>query len=69
MVGSVYYMAPELIKRNYTEKWDIWSIGIIAYILLAGYPPFQGINQERILRSVLEDKLLFIGDEWDHTSP
>ena len=51
-VGSSYYMAPEIIKRNYDEKCDIWSIGVILYILLTGRPPFDGNDDEEILNHV-----------------
>ena len=51
-VGSSYYMAPEIIKRNYDEKCDIWSIGVILYILLTGRPPFDGNDDDEILSNV-----------------
>ena len=51
-VGSSYYMAPEIMRRKYNEKCDIWSIGVILYILLTGRPPFDGNDDEEILDNV-----------------
>lgn len=50
--GTAYYIAPEVISGNYNEKCDIWSIGVIMYILLSGKPPFDGEEDADILKKV-----------------
>jgi calcium-dependent protein kinase len=66
--GTPYYIAPEVLKKNYSAKCDIWSIGVILYILLCGYPPFNGANDKQIIESVLKGKYTLDEPEWDDIS-
>ena len=66
--GTPYYIAPEVLQKSYTSKCDIWSAGVIMYILLCGNPPFNGKNDEDILRSVAKGKYNFAGDNWSNIS-
>lgn len=50
--GSPYYVAPEVLTGEYDEKCDIWSIGVIMYTMLAGFPPFEGANEIEIVKNV-----------------
>ena len=60
VVGTAYYIAPEILKSHtYDEKCDIWSCGIILYMLLAGYPPFNGSSEAKIHRKILANDVQF----------
>lgn len=67
-VGTPYYVAPEVLRREYTNSCDIWSIGVITYILLCGYPPFYGDSDTQIFESVKVGKFDFPSPEWDDIS-
>jgi calcium-dependent protein kinase len=68
-VGSPYYIAPEVIKKSYDYKCDIWSCGVILFILLVGYPPFKGNTQKDLLNSIVKGKYSISGPEWSRVSP
>ena len=51
-VGTLYYMAPEVIMGKYNEKCDVWSCGVILYILLSGHPPFYSKNEDKLKQKI-----------------
>ena len=67
-IGSPYYIAPEVIKGNYDEKCDLWSCGVILYILLVGYPPFDGKNPNEIFQNISKCDYKINGEDWDNIS-
>ena len=68
LVGSPYYVAPEVLKKNYSFEADLWSLGVILYILLSGLPPFWGDNEEQIFKMVLKGHVDFGTDPWPKIS-
>jgi calcium-dependent protein kinase len=57
-------MAPEIMVKNYTEKCDIWSLGVICYMLLTGTPPFFGANNREIFASTQAGKPNYSDKYW-----
>ncbi|KAJ4706675.1 CDPK-related kinase [Melia azedarach] len=69
IVGSAYYVAPEVLHRSYGTEADMWSIGVIAYILLCGSRPFWARTESGIFRAVLKADPSFDEAPWPSLSP
>ena len=67
-VGTAYYVAPEILKGDYTEKCDVWSAGVILYILLSGDPPFNGADDSVIYSKIATMKYTFPEKKWKNIS-
>ena len=67
-VGTAYYVAPEVLEGNYTEKCDVWSAGVILYILLSGEPPFNGANDREIYKAISKMIYQFPYNKWKKIS-
>lgn len=67
-LGTAYYIAPEVLKNNYDLKCDIWSCGVILYVFLCGYPPFNAKSDEEIFKRILKGQFTFPPEEWSTVS-
>jgi len=57
--GTPYYIAPEVLKKSYSSKCDVWSIGVMTYIMICGYPPFNDKDDTAIMEKVKTGKFDF----------
>ncbi|XP_021772090.1 calcium-dependent protein kinase 8-like [Chenopodium quinoa] len=68
IVGSPYYMAPEVLKRHYGPEIDVWSAGVILYILLCGVPPFWAETEQGVAQAIIRSAVDFKRDPWPKVS-
>jgi calcium-dependent protein kinase len=67
-IGTSFYIAPEVLRNGYNEKCDLWSCGVILYILLSGCPPFYGKNEKEIFSKILSGNFSFRHKIWKKIS-
>ncbi|KAA0162253.1 hypothetical protein FNF27_03114 [Cafeteria roenbergensis] len=67
-VGTPYYIAPEVLEKNYSKEADVWSLGVILYTLLCSAPPFFGDTEREIYRRIRTGEVMFDGPDWEPRS-
>uniref|UniRef100_A0A6B2LAQ8 non-specific serine/threonine protein kinase n=1 Tax=Arcella intermedia TaxID=1963864 RepID=A0A6B2LAQ8_9EUKA len=68
-VGTTDYMAPEIIKGGeYDNRVDLWSLGVIAFVMLCGFPPWEGENESEVFVNIMTLRYEFPSPEWDAVS-
>ena len=67
-VGTPYYVAPEVLRGKYSMKCDMWSVGVIVYTMLCGYPPFHGDDNIAIFKQILKGEVNFFENDWKDVS-
>jgi len=66
--GTLSYVAPEVLSKSYTSQCDLWSLGVVAFILLVGYMPFSG-SEEKQTKDIQEGQFKMKPDRWALVSP
>jgi calcium-dependent protein kinase len=67
-VGSCYYIAPEVLLGHYDYRCDIWSIGVLCYMILSGSPPFSGPSVNDVYEAIKTEEPSFVGSKFKHLS-
>eukprot|EP00927_Polykrikos_kofoidii_P049399 TRINITY_DN43461_c0_g1_i2.p1 TRINITY_DN43461_c0_g1~~TRINITY_DN43461_c0_g1_i2.p1 ORF type:complete len:506 (+),score=106.23 TRINITY_DN43461_c0_g1_i2:274-1791(+) len=68
LAGTYFYMAPEVFRRWYNKASDVWSIGVIMYVMLSGVPPFAGATDAETQAKVLAGEFSFLPKDWARVS-
>ena len=65
-LGTPYYVSPEVLDGKYDKRCDLWSIGVITFVLLSGEPPFHGENAAAVFKKIRQTDYEFKNEVWDH---
>ena len=68
VMGTLFYIAPEVLRQSYGVECDVWSCGVVLYVLLCGYPPFCGRDVSEVFESICLGKVLFLERDWQGVS-
>mgnify|MGYP000385443754 FL=1 len=68
VIGTSFYVAPEVLTKKYNHMCDLWSCGVIMYVLLAGYPPFDGSSDTEVLSKIKTGEFSLQKEPWPHVS-
>ena len=71
IVGSAYYTAPEVLNGTYDHRCDVWSLGVIAFLVMRGKLPYTAKTQEETVENIKESKTVIVLDDkyWKKRSP
>jgi len=67
-VGTPYYMSPDILKGSYDRTCDLWAVGVVCYILLTGYPPYNGNDDSEVHASTEKGHVVFERQVWGNLS-
>ena len=68
IAGTPFYMAPEVLDGEYDSSCDIWSLGVLLYVLVSGYLPFQGENKQQVFKKIQKGEFDFHYKEFKKVS-
>lgn len=68
LAGSTYYRSPEMLNGAYSQSTDVWSAGVLLYIMLGGYPPFIGSFEDETNTAILRGVISFNSFKWEQVS-
>jgi calcium-dependent protein kinase len=67
-LGTPYYVSPEVLEGKYDKRCDLWSIGVMTFMLLSGRPPFDGRNEIDVFNKIRCCNYDFPASEWENIS-